>query len=100
MLASGGPPVVETIDAEPGEAVLIPEGVAHGFLARDALTLVYLVTNEYDGTDELGFAWNDPLAAVPWPVAVPRLSDRDADAGSLADLVATLRAQDQQIVGR
>ena len=26
---------------------------------------LYLVTNEYDGTDELGFAWDDPTAAVP-----------------------------------
>ena len=32
----------------------IPTGVAHGFLAVEPLTLVYLVTNEYDGTDELG----------------------------------------------
>ena len=38
----------------------IPTGVAHGFLALEPLQLVYLVTNEYDGSDELGFAWDDP----------------------------------------
>ncbi|NTU76473.1 MAG: UDP-N-acetylmuramoyl-L-alanine--D-glutamate ligase, partial [Alphaproteobacteria bacterium] len=31
-------------------------------LALEPLELIYLVTNEYDGTDELGFAWDDPLA--------------------------------------
>ena len=47
--------------------VYIPTGVAHGFLAIEPLQLVYLVTNEYDGADELGFAWDDPAVAVPWP---------------------------------
>ena len=43
--------------------VVIPTGVAHGFLAVEPLELLYLVTNEYDGTDELGFAWDDPPSA-------------------------------------
>ena len=47
--------------------VEIPAGVAHGFLALEHVELVYLVTTEYDGSDERGFAWDDPLAAVPWP---------------------------------
>ena len=25
------------------------------------------MTNEYDGSDELGFAWDDPAVAVDWP---------------------------------
>ena len=56
----------------------IPAGVAHGFLALEPLDLVYLVTNEYDGSDELGFAWDDPLAAVDWP-AVLATAGRPAD---------------------
>jgi hypothetical protein len=62
-------------------------------VAREPLTLTYLVTNEYDGTDELGFAWDDTEAAVPWPDRSPILSERDANAPSLAALVARLRAQ-------
>jgi dTDP-4-dehydrorhamnose 3,5-epimerase len=50
------------------------------------------VTNEYDGTDELGFAWDDPDAAVAWPEREPILSDRDRANPPLADLVARLRA--------
>ena len=77
--------------------VSIPTGVAHGFLAIEPLQLVYLVTNEYDGSDELGFAWDDPAVAVPWPVLEatpdgrPILSDRDLTNPPLADLVVRLR---------
>jgi dTDP-4-dehydrorhamnose 3,5-epimerase len=92
-VAGSGSPVVETIDAGPGDAFYLPAGVAHGFYARDAITLVYLVTNEYDGSDELGFAWDDPEAAVSWPDRDPILSSRDAAAPSLADLLAELRAR-------
>ena len=64
-------------EATAGHAVLIPTGVAHGFLAIEPLALGYLVTNEYDGTDEHGFAWDDPLAAIAWPRTDPILSARD-----------------------
>ena len=94
---SGDRPVVETRELDADETVVIPIGVAHGFLALEPLELLYLVTNEYDGSDELGFAWDDPLAAVPWPVVSatrdgrPILSERDATNPSLVDLVARLR---------
>ena len=98
MLRDGGSrPVVETRELGPDEWVVIPSGVAHGFLALDALQLLYLVTTAYDGSDELGFAWDDPDAAVPWPALSqtpdgrPILSDRDRTNPTLADLVVRLR---------
>jgi dTDP-4-dehydrorhamnose 3,5-epimerase len=100
MLDGGETPRVETRVLDPDGWVQIPAGVAHGFLALEAVELVYLVTTEYDGTDERGFAWDDPLAAVPWPLPVPTpdgrpiLSDRDRSNPSLAELVARLRAGD------
>lgn len=39
----------------------------------------------------LGFAWDDPDAAVPWPDREPIHSPRDASARSLADLRARWR---------
>ena len=90
-------PIVEVREAPVDSTVTIPAGVAHGFLALEPLELVYLVTNEFDGTDELGFAWDDPLAAVPWPTVAatpdgrPILSDRDRSNPSLVELVARLR---------
>jgi dTDP-4-dehydrorhamnose 3,5-epimerase len=91
-------PLVELREAPEDTTVTIPAGVAHGFLALEPLALVYLVTNEFDGSDELGFAWDDPLAAVPWPVVPgtpegrPIVSDRDRSNPSLRELVARLRA--------
>lgn len=57
--------------------ILIPVGVAHGFLAVTNATLTYLVDNYYDGADELGVAWDDPDLAVPWNASDPLLSERD-----------------------
>jgi len=91
-------PLVEVRELTEDGTVTIPTGVAHGFLALEPLELVYLVTNEYDGSDELGFAWDDADASVPWPEVPgtpdgrPILSDRDRANPSLASLVARLRA--------
>jgi dTDP-4-dehydrorhamnose 3,5-epimerase len=94
MLEGAGEPRTMAFQAAPGDLLWLPAGVAHGFLARDPLLLVYLVTNEHDGSDELGFRWDDPLAGVPWPVRDPIVSPRDATAPSLTELVARLRAED------
>jgi dTDP-4-dehydrorhamnose 3,5-epimerase len=95
---SAAAPKVETRQLAYDDWVVIPPGVAHGFLALEPLELIYLVTNLYDGSDELGFAWNDPVVGVPWPVPPgapdgrPILSARDMANPSLVELVATLRA--------
>ena len=95
-MRTGPRAIVETRELGPDEWVVIPAGVAHGFLALEPLDVLYLVTNEYDGSDELGFAWDDPAVGVPWPrVAVtpdgrPILSDRDRSNPPLAKLVAGL----------
>ncbi|HEY0443847.1 MAG TPA: dTDP-4-dehydrorhamnose 3,5-epimerase family protein, partial [Candidatus Limnocylindrales bacterium] len=97
LLTGSGPrAVVETRELAADEWVVIPVGVAHGFLALEPLELLYLVTNEYDGSDELGFAWDDPAVGVPWPTLPtpdgrPILSERDRSNPSLAELVASLR---------
>jgi len=84
-------PRVETRTLGPNAWVAIPEGVAHGFYALEATELLYLVTNEYDGTDELGFAWDDPEVGVPWPDWDPILSARDRSNPPLRELVRSLR---------
>ncbi len=97
MLRGEDRPLVETRELVVDDWVDIPIGVAHGFLALEPLELLYLVTNAYDGSDELGFAWDDPLAAVPWPPVPetpdgrPILSDRDRANPSLSELVERIR---------
>lgn len=96
---SASTPTVETRALDPDDWVVIPQGVAHGFLALEPIELLYLVTNLYDGSDELGFAWDDPAVGVPWPVVEaapggrPIVSERDASNPPLDDLVASLRAE-------
>jgi dTDP-4-dehydrorhamnose 3,5-epimerase len=93
-----GGAVVETRELAADDWVVIPAGVAHGFLALEPLELVYLVTNEFDNRDELGFAWDDPAVGVPLPEVPakphgqPILTDRDRSNPSLAELVASLRS--------
>jgi dTDP-4-dehydrorhamnose 3,5-epimerase len=97
LLDGSGAPIVETRELPVDGSVTIPPGVAHGFLALEALELVYLVSNEYDGSDEHGFAWDDPAVDVPWPRVPatpdgrPILSERDRSNPPLAELVVRLR---------
>lgn len=96
---TGDRPIVETREVAADATVTIPAGVAHGFLAIEPLRLAYFVTAEYDPTDELGFAWDDAVAAVGWPAYPsgpdwrPILSGRDRENPSLARLVERLRAE-------
>ena len=85
-------PASQVLELSTGDALYIPRLVAHGFLALGEMALVYLVSHEYDGTDELGFTWDDPDAAIPWPRRTPIVSDRDASSPSLKEAVATLAA--------
>lgn len=98
LLDGSGPvAIVETRELRADDWVYIPTGVAHGFLALDPLQLVYLVTNEYDGSDELGFAWDDPALMVAWPTIPgtadgrPILSGRDSANPTLAELLVRQR---------
>jgi dTDP-4-dehydrorhamnose 3,5-epimerase len=83
----------QVVELMPGSELFIPPLVAHGFWALEETALMYLVTNEFDGTDEHGFAWDDPRAALNWPVGEPILSDRDLANPTLSELVARAAQQ-------
>ncbi|HWC14513.1 MAG TPA: dTDP-4-dehydrorhamnose 3,5-epimerase family protein [Actinomycetota bacterium] len=78
-LRDGGRHRVETLvlDGSQPQTLYIPPGVAHGYLALTDVDLFYLVTREYDETDEFGVAWDDPGLAIPWELSDPVLSERD-----------------------
>ena len=73
------------------ESVLIPPRVAHGYLAETDATMTYLLTEEVDGSDEFGFRFDDPKAAIGWPMPSPVISARDRDAGDLTSALAAVR---------
>ncbi len=80
-LRTGSPTWMKTcvMELSPSDpcGILIPPGVAHGYLAIDLSVVVYLVNRFYDGTDEHGIAWDDPLLGIEWGAVSPVLSERD-----------------------
>lgn len=67
------------LSAENGAALLIPEGVAHGFLTLEPDTdVLYQITPKYIGGHEAGVRWDDPAFGIAWPEKPALMSDRDA----------------------
>ncbi len=65
-----------------GRQLWIPPGFAHGFcVVSNVADIVYAVTAPWVPADERVIAWNDPDLAIPWPIAEPILSPRDAAGG-------------------
>ena len=85
-------PVKDEFRLDESESVLIPAGVAHGYVAEVDATMCYLLTEEIDGSDEFGFRWDDPKAGIHWPIAAPILSTRDRHAADFASALAAVRA--------
>jgi dTDP-4-dehydrorhamnose 3,5-epimerase len=82
---------VVTLEAAADEPVLVwaPASFARGFCAlEDGTEIEYFCTAGYNPSAESGIRWDDARLAIPWPVSEPRLSPRDAAAGTLADWLA------------
>jgi dTDP-4-dehydrorhamnose 3,5-epimerase len=68
----------QTLSEHNGCAMLVPEGFAHGFQTQtDECELIYLHTAAYSPQEEAGLRFNDPSLAIPWPIAITVISDRD-----------------------
>ena len=75
------------VEASADEPLLFwaPASFARGFCAlADVTEVEYFCTATYNAAGESGIRFDDPDLAIPWPVADPRLSPKDASAGSLA----------------
>ena len=67
------------LSAENGRALLIPEGIAHGFLTLEPDTdVLYQISSAFHPGHEAGVRWNDPAFAIAWPRAPALISPRDA----------------------
>jgi dTDP-4-dehydrorhamnose 3,5-epimerase len=66
------------LDAAQGNAVVIPEGCAHGFQTlEDGTALLYEITAPYHAAAARGVRWNDPRFGILWPIMPPYVSERD-----------------------
>jgi dTDP-4-dehydrorhamnose 3,5-epimerase len=81
------------LDAADHELLWIPEGFAHGFcVLSETADFEYLCSDYYRPEDEGVLRWNDPALAIDWPLAEPQLSEKDATAPGLAELLPRLQA--------
>jgi dTDP-4-dehydrorhamnose 3,5-epimerase len=79
---------------EPGasNAVLIPEGCAHGVQAlTDSMELLYHHSALYQPEFEDGVCPDDPDLGIPWPLPPRLISERDRGLPRLADFLRSLQ---------
>ncbi|OBK74408.1 dTDP-4-dehydrorhamnose 3,5-epimerase [Mycobacterium sp. 1274761.0] len=69
----------------------VPPGFLHGFQALSATADVcYRIDRPHDPAEDLAVAYHDPDLAIAWPLPVTVVSERDAGAGSWAELFTHL----------
>jgi len=74
------------LSADNKRQLWVPPGFAHGFcVLTESADFVYKCTALYEPQHDRGIRCNDPALAIPWPVASPLLSQKDAAAPLLAD---------------
>jgi len=80
-----------TLSGENFKQLYIPPGFAHGFcVLSDEVDVEYKCTDFYDPADEITVLWNDPKIGIEWPITLPALSKKDAEARPLAELLDRL----------
>ena len=69
----------------------VPPGFGHGFCVTSEIAdVVYKLSSYYDPSTERGFAYDDPEVGIEWPADGLKVSERDANAPSLAEIAADL----------
>lgn len=73
-----GRSVIIELSSKNKRMLYVPAGFAHGFcVVSDDAEVSYMTTAEYAPECEAGIRWDDPDLAIDWPIASPRLSQRD-----------------------
>ena len=72
------------LDGKTPQLLVIPKGIAHGFIAlQDQSLLVYKTSSEYSPSHDAGIRYDS--FGFEWPDAEPILSERDRHHSTLAD---------------
>jgi dTDP-4-dehydrorhamnose 3,5-epimerase len=80
---------VETfaLDAEAHRSVYVPAGCGHGWQAlTEPADVCYRIDREHDPSEDLTIRWDDPDIAVPWPLPVGGMSEKDRTAPTFAEV--------------
>jgi dTDP-4-dehydrorhamnose 3,5-epimerase len=72
-------------------SLYVPAGCAHGFQALTGpADVAYRIDRPHDPAEDVSIAFDDPELAIPWPLPVSAMSQRDRAAGSLAEALQLL----------
>jgi dTDP-4-dehydrorhamnose 3,5-epimerase len=67
------------LSADDGRALLIGEGMAHGFITLEVDTdVMYQINRIFEPGHGRGARWNDPAFGIEWPATPQVISQRDA----------------------
>lgn len=81
--------VGEYLSADNHLQLWVPPGFAHGFcVTSDTALFAYKCSDYYRPDTEHTVLWNDPDLNVKWPVAEPKISDKDKRGQRFADFAA------------
>jgi len=76
--------------AENRRSVWAPAGFARGFCAlTDPTEIQYKCTGIYNSKAESAIRWNDPMIGIEWPLVDVVVSEKDRDARSLEEWLAS-----------
>jgi dTDP-4-dehydrorhamnose 3,5-epimerase len=72
-------------------SLYVPVGCAHGFQALTATAdVAYRIDRAHDPSEDVSIAFDDPELAIPWPLPIAAMSQRDQSALPLATAVTML----------
>ena len=75
------------LSPDQGNALMIPEGCAHGFqVLEPSRELLYLHSGAWVPEAETGVRWDDPRLAITWPLSPTELSKRDCSLPLMSDI--------------
>ena len=73
-------------------SLYVPAGCAHGFQAlTDPADVSYRIDRTRDPAEDVSIAFDDPELAIPWPLPVATMSQRDRQAPPLAAAALEIR---------
>jgi dTDP-4-dehydrorhamnose 3,5-epimerase len=73
-------------------SLYVPAGCAHGFQAlTEPADVCYRIDRAHDPAEDVSVSFDDPQLAIPWPLPVTIMSQRDRNALPLAAALARLR---------
>jgi dTDP-4-dehydrorhamnose 3,5-epimerase len=82
------------LTSENKRQIVVPKGFAHGILTLVPNTqIMYKVDEYYSPEHERSIRWNDPDLAIDWPVSKPILSEKDANAPFLKEIIDEINFQ-------